>query len=381
MKCFLLFLFNFALIPKFTILTTPSYKYSKEYHTLVNWITINGGYVSPKFKPVEIDKSNRYIIANEKINKNEELLFVPNKNCISFLHPLINPLCRKLGDAEDLKTLFDCILYYFTIDHFNKNSFFIPYYNYLPSLDINNFIIGFPKTKENSKLFFLTQLENEIESFNHHFLGSKERLESFLPKQITDKQFLTNFLYIASRNFSRRGSEFFPELNNLVPFFDLLNHYNNYNTYYYYNDERNGYILYSLEDISPGNEITISYGKLTNSRLLGAYGFVLKNNKYKASYNLRIRNELFTMKLTENPKKEIITFLKSCFNVRRNEKKELLGEATKELEKRMEELKKMKFDCKIEKINICIEEVIELMELYYRNIIVVLDEWNENLIN
>ena len=311
---------------------------SPEYQALITWMTENGAYVSPKFQPIEKDNFNRYIITKEKISKKEEILFVPNNICISYVHSLVNPLCRPIGWYEDPETLFDCITYFIAVDQYNKKSFFSPYYNYLPDLDPEYYIVGFPKAPENQKLFQLTQLESERTSCEYYMNESKQRLERFLPKQITEQEFMKSFLYVASRNFGRRGSDFFPELNNLVPYLDLFNHFNDHNTHYYYNDKRDGYILFALRDILPGEEITVSYGKITNSHLLGAYGFVLKNNKYKSSYDLKIGNEIFNLNMFNTPEQRLNNVMHFKFRDDNVQKKQWLQELQIELKKRIDEL-------------------------------------------
>ncbi len=86
-KFYSLFLF---LIFKEFCLNSPS----KEYLELVNWITKNGGYISPKLYPIENDKSNRYIIAKEKIYKDEKIIIIPNSIILSSMNKLMNNICR-----------------------------------------------------------------------------------------------------------------------------------------------------------------------------------------------------------------------------------------------------------------------------------------------
>ena len=376
---FLLFIYFIFQIPQFsaTFLSQKSElnEYSQEYNALITWMTNNGAYVSPKFKPIENDIHNRYIITTEKIDKKEEILFVPNNICISYVHPIINPLCRPVGWYEEPDTLFDCLFYYFTIDQFNKKSFFAPYYNYLPSLDFNDFIMGFPKTPENQKLFTLTQLESEINSFEYHFSETKKRLQRLLPEQITDEQLAVNFLFVASRNFGRGGSRIFSELNNLVPYLDLFNHYNNKNTKYYYNDQRQGYVLFAARDIMPGEEVTVSYGQKSNRHLLGVYGFALENNQYKSSYTLSIRNEILFMSSYEKPKVKIMNLVNRKNNEINEEKKEILLELKNELKIRLDGLDEIGKNYTIKNIKIAIDEVREVYESYYKEVDNILNKW------
>ena len=72
-----------------------------------------------------------------------------------------------------------------------------------------------------------------------------------------------NFILVSTRNMERRNS-FFEEVNTLVPYLDLINHNNNYNSYFIYDEKRDGFCLYSIKNINKNEEITISYGKLNN---------------------------------------------------------------------------------------------------------------------
>ena len=58
----------------------------------------------------------------------------------------------------------------------------------------------------------------------------------------------------------------------MVPYLDLFNHVNDNNTYYYYDDRRDGFVLYAIRDISKNEEVTVSYGSHHNLYLFTAYG-------------------------------------------------------------------------------------------------------------
>ena len=65
----------------------------------------------------------------------------------------------------------------------------------------------------------------------------------------------------------------------LVPFADMLNHKIPKQTVWNYSQELNGFLIESLEDILPGEEVFDSYGKKCNSRFLLNYAFVLEDNR------------------------------------------------------------------------------------------------------
>ena len=88
---------------------------------------------------------------------------------------------------------------------------------------------------------------------------------------ITFDDFKETFQLVISRNLGCRES-IFPEIDSMVPYLDLFNHVNDNNTYYYYDDRRDGFVLYAIRDISKNEEVTVSYGSHHNLYLFTAYG-------------------------------------------------------------------------------------------------------------
>lgn len=64
----------------------------------------------------------------------------------------------------------------------------------------------------------------------------------------------------------------------LVPFADMLNHYQPRETTWDYSDIDQGFQIKSLKNINPGEQIFDSYGKKSNLRYLLNYGFTVENN-------------------------------------------------------------------------------------------------------
>ena len=62
----------------------------------------------------------------------------------------------------------------------------------------------------------------------------------------------------------------------MVPFGDLFNHSDTPTVHWLWQDT--GFAMYALRDIEEGEEIVDSYGTLSNSNLLAAYGFILPEN-------------------------------------------------------------------------------------------------------
>ena len=307
-KTFLPFNFLFSFI----------FSFSENYENLYKWLINNGAYISKKIFPKEETIYNRYILTKEKIYQKEELLFIPDKLTISTLNGFVFEQCEKGFEkyyfyaSKDEKVSFDydCLVYYLTIDKENKESFFKNYYNYLPKIQKEDYSLYFNEEDKN----FLNKIELDTQIRRQDFFLNKSlrpiknevlKIENGLEK------FKENFIYVSTRNFGRRGS-FYDDTNTLVPFLDLLNHNNNYNAWFYFDEKRDGFVLFAIKDIEKNEEITISYGKFNNIYLYSMYGFTIKDNIYKQSIYLEIDDTKVV--LFENIKKDEIMKVFNLFN-------------------------------------------------------------------
>ena len=292
-----------------TITSLQNYKFlsfkkealSQEYINLVNYVKTNGGYISPKLTVNELSSTNRYILTKEEIKKDEIILFIPEKILLSKLHIDVNKKCYEAygpGDDHD----YDCLVYFMTVDKYNSSSVFKPYYNYLPKINKNDFIISL--TKEEQERFKETGIIDGINHFYYFYNQSlepaQERLKQFAKKnkikyeQILE-DFFTNFLLVGTRNFGRPG--YFADFSTMVPFLDLINHSDKNNTYWYYDEYKSGYYLISIRDIKKNEEITDSYGRYYNSYLYKTYGFVIPGNSVNDRLYAKINNNIIRLDL------------------------------------------------------------------------------------
>ena len=256
--------------------------FSKEYLNLINYIKSYGGYINPKLSINEISSTNRYVLTKENISKNEVLLFIPEKILISKLHVNVNRKCNEAyGFQEDHD--YDCLVYFLTIDKYNSSSMFKPYYDYLPKINKNDFIISL--TKEEIKKYSETGIIDGLQHFYHFYNLSiepvKEKLKTFAEKNKIKyekilEEFFINFILVGTRNFGR--PDYFADFSTLVPYLDLLNHSDKNNTHWYYDEKKSGYYLIAIRDIKKNEEVTDSYGKYYNSYLFQTYGFVIPGN-------------------------------------------------------------------------------------------------------
>lgn len=342
---------------------------SPEYNNLISWIRNNGGFISDKITPDESSEFNRIMLSNKTISKNELISFIPEKIILSSINPLLNSICRRaygLYHSSDL----ECITFFMTLDKFNKTSFFKPYYDYLPKFDMGRA----PTSFSEKKLKFYEELEFDLYvGISNHKLQNayNEEVEKILEeKGIKNpfEEFKYNYELVKSRNFARPGSDFFFDLNSCVPFIELLNHDNNYNTDFDFDEKNKGFILKAVRDINLGEELTLSYGNESNINLFVTYGFTLKNNIYKNSMRVKIGEGYYRFYPSESRERNI----KDIYSIAKS-LKEIYGfEKEKEiviynlmldgLEKKLEKIRLIKED----DINIknIIDELVMSIEKY-----------------
>ena len=238
-------------------------------------------------------------MTSQKIYRKEKLLYIPDKVSLSIIHKLIFRKCLEAYSQEE-DSEFDCLVYFMTIDKYNSSSFFNPYYDYLPKLIKSDFITDF--SQEEIKLYKDIGITQGIESYNRFYKKAFEPVEQKL-KIFSEKnkikyeeilnEFEYNFNLVATRNFGRPGSYY--DHSTMVPFLDLINHSDNNNTYWYYEDLNMGYTLIAGRDIEQNEEIVDLYGKYHNSYLYITYGFVIPGNKYHEYVNINIKGESYRL--------------------------------------------------------------------------------------
>ena len=287
-QCLLLCLFTINTKKNFL---TFQEQFSKEYRNLYKFIIDNGGYINKKFLPNEKSSTNRFIMAGSKIFKDEYLLFIPEKVLISRFNLDIYSECLEVYGSDE-NTDFDCIVYFMTIDKFNLSSFFKPYYDYLPKINFEDFVISL--NQEEIKLLNKSGITEGIK-YAHHFLNkSFSPAEAFLKKfsekhnidyQQILKEFKLNFYMVGTRNFGR--PDYYLDINTMVPYLDLINHSDKPNSKWIFDGEKKGYILTAIKDIEKNEEITDSYGKYSNYLLYKLYGFVIPGNIYNETFYIK----------------------------------------------------------------------------------------------
>ena len=367
--------YNLILFYIYSFLIKVVLPFSPEYNNLILWIQKNQGYINEKVIPDETSKFNRIILAKKNIAKNELISFIPEKIILSSINPLLNSICRKAYGLYHTSDL-ECITLFITFDKFNKTSFFRPYYDYLPEFNISNL----PTSYSNEKLKSFEELEFDLHvgiSNNKLKNAYNEYVEKILEKKGIKnpfEEFKYNYEIVKSRNFARPGSEFFFDLNSCVPFIELFNHDNNYNTDFEFDEKNKGFILKAVKDIKSGEELTVSYGNESNINLFMNYGFTLNYNKYKNSIRVKIGEGFYRFYPSENDENNIkdifniVKSLKEIYGFDKNKEIFIYNLMIYGLEKKLEKISLIKKD----NIDINIKNIIDEEVLSINNYIKII---------
>ena len=130
------------------------------------------------------------------------------------MHKSINFKCKEAyGLIEEYE--YECIVYFMNIDKYNSSSIFKPYYNYLPKINISDFVFSFNEEEQN--LFKDTGITEGIRRYKF-FLDKalrpfEQRLKNFAKKNNIKyekilEEFKNNFIMVGTRNFGRKDSFF-----------------------------------------------------------------------------------------------------------------------------------------------------------------------------
>ena len=157
----------------------------------------------------------------------------------------------------------------------NPTSFWKPYLEILPtdydtmpiffSEDDLNWLIGSP---------FLNQVRDKISDLKKDYEAILNVANEFSMNSF--KEFCWARMTAASRIFGIVIGE--NKTDAFVPLADMLNHRRPKQTSWSYNNEKQGFVIESMENIKKGEQIYDSYGKKCNSRFFLHYGFIVLEN-------------------------------------------------------------------------------------------------------
>ena len=110
-------------------------------------------------------------------------------------------------------------------------------------------------------------------------------------KEFSFQQFIQTLQNVISRSFGTpSGINKEDELYCIVPFVDMFNHSQNASLHRYYCDDRKGFVVEALKNVSAGEEMYIMYSESTNHNYYSFYnyGFVSPNCIYGVNFKLGI---------------------------------------------------------------------------------------------
>ena len=289
------------------ILKTNEYKDYPLYIFLIKNLYKSNSFF-PKVEIKFYTNDYRGVIANSDIIKYETIISIP-KDCLITLELVLNkPYGKQISELmhHELNSPKHCLLSCFLL--FEENNPEYKYYFDLLPRDYSNFPIFYTQNELEylSGSPFLNLIINKKIDMQMDYDKLCEKIENF--SQFSFDKFCKARCIISSRVF---GITIHGEKTDaLVPFADLLNHRRPRQTQWFYNDDKDAFIVQAIENIDKGMEIFDSYGKKSNARFLLNYGFSIENNE-TSEYTLTINSlELRRLRIGDLP---MIDFKKKLF--------------------------------------------------------------------
>ena len=261
---------------KILITKSNEYKSYPEYINFLRNLYKNNAFF-PKVEIKFYTNDYRGVISNNKILKYETIMLIP-KDCLITLELVLNTSYGKQIHEimnHELNSPKHCLLSCFIL--FEENNPLYKYYFELLPKNYDNFPIFYTQ-KELEYLYgspFLNLVINKKIDMQMDYNKLCEKVENF--KKFSFEKFCKARCVISSRVFGITIQDI--KTDALVPFADLLNHRRPRQTQWFYDDERNAFIVQAIENIEPNMEIFDSYGKKSNARFLLNYGFSIENNE------------------------------------------------------------------------------------------------------
>lgn len=232
---------------------------------------------------------NAYINKNMKWDHIEKVITSPNINLNS----------SKDDKLLDLRLRKQLLLAFFIINQrIRRNEIWESWMDFFPS--VNSLTTALYWNNAEIKTFGPGYIKNHIlQAHNSFYELDRIRfgLCEMFPHCFDINTYNTQTLKWALSIVDSRGVGAPYENPTIAPLIDFINDADQYgkeNSYISISDEGN-YELHALRSINPGEEITISYGELTNGRLLAGYGFARKDNPHHpVTIQLKTDYTLFT---------------------------------------------------------------------------------------
>jgi hypothetical protein len=235
------------------------------------------------------------LCSNQDIEEGDIIISIPSTYMIEFTEI----------KNERLADLFTDINYHFVLFLYlqiqKKDSFWKDYIN------------SFPKNMKNHSYYFtdkdiqllnmtsfkyLSKYKKKKREFNYNvkimydFLLETEQLCESHKKKFHS---FSDFILYLKTIVDTRAFEYIKnneKTQGLVPYADLLNHSNEENSLWFFNDETDRFEIFALREIYECEQICLSYGIRKNIDLLTQYGFTIEDNSYNELCIQRPRTNL-----------------------------------------------------------------------------------------
>lgn len=245
------------------------------------------------------ERNERGIYTTEPIEKNKIIIKIKSKFLLEFQQ------IYKIYPIDDIEEANSLVAFYLTKLYFDNNQFWLNYINTFPN-DLDDFPYYWNDTELNylkeTSFYSSTNINfsKHLETIEQDFeIINQYNLENLIIQNIDYNEFY--FIYIKFRFIV--GSRIFGyikynnETSGMVPYIDLLNHSENNNTIWYWDDLLDSFVLISTRNIRKGEELTDNYGNKNNVELLLYYGFTLHSNPDSIlSFNFNNIDYLFNLK-------------------------------------------------------------------------------------
>ena len=243
----------------------------------------------------------RGIYSTKDIYKDDIIIEIPDKNLIQYSNIKKNRIESKLYNTNS------SIAMYMLLQSLTKNSYWKNYLDTLPK-SLDEYIYYYDEKKINllkhtsmmckSVYNFNTHMKNIINDSKiiYNYLLNKNKLcDEIKDYDNFYKLFLKFRILACSRIFGyMKNSE---HDTGMVPYADLLNHSENPNTTWKYDDSKKAFIVIATKYIPKKTEIFDSYGNKSNVQLMMYYGFSIKDNK---NSSLFVKNKHNLIELNYN---------------------------------------------------------------------------------
>ena len=256
-----------------------------------------------------LEKDSRGIISTKDIKKDDIVMEIPSKYLIELTQV-------KKYVSKYLKHDFDntnsIIAVYLLLESFNNKTKWNEYLNIMPK-DFSHYVHFYDK-KKLELLKDTSMMCKDSYNFKYNIDNIKKdaivvyyalkEINKIPPEYLKITEFIKLFvkfrIIVDSRAFNYEKKS--KDETGLVPYADLLNHSNNCNTTWYFDDSRNAFIVKATKDIKKNTEIYDSYGEKSNLKLVTYYGFSIKNNPH-SDMSFTYKGNLITLEKKSNLKK------------------------------------------------------------------------------